>query len=180
MYPFIRMPYQLWRHRKDAALPPLGTHESQHICWPWDLDFWMELNNGRTLTLYDLGRIPLAARTGLTPVLQRKRWAMSIVGASVRYRRRVRAFDRLTMKSRMLGWDDRFVYSEQAMWRSDGECSSHALFRSAVTGGQGIIAPKDVLAEMGHAGLPSPPLPDWAQAWVAAEATRVWPPMRDA
>jgi len=179
VYPFVRMPYQLWRHRNDAPLPPLGTHVSQHICWPWDLDFWMELNNGRTLTLYDLGRMPLAARTGLTPVLRRKRWAMSIVGASVRYRRRVRAFDRLVMKSRMLGWDDRFVYSEQSMWRSDGECSSHALFRSAVTGGRGIIPPHTVLAEMGHADLPSPPLPDWAQAWVAAEATRVWPPMPD-
>ena len=53
------------RRRRLPPLPVLGTHVSHHRCWPWDLDPWVELNNGRTLTLYDLGRIPMAQRTGL-------------------------------------------------------------------------------------------------------------------
>jgi len=174
------MAFQLWRHRGDPPLAFFDTHESRHICWPIDLDPWVELNNGRTLTLYDLGRLPMYARLGLTAVLRRERWAVSVVGASVRYRRRVRAFDRITMKSRLLGWDDRFVYSEQSMWRSDGECASHVLIRSAVTGGAGIVPPRDILAAMGKPDMASPPLPDWAEAWVAAEATRAWPPMAGA
>lgn len=180
MYPFLRLPWQMWRHRNDAPLGPLDEHVSLHVCWPWDLDFWMELNNGRTLTLYDLGRVPMSNRMGLTRVLARERWGMTVAGSTVRYRRRVRAFDRITMRSRGVGWDGRFIYVEQSMWVR-GECASHALLRMAVTGlsrsgRAGIVPPAEVMAALG-AGVESPVLPDWVQAWIAAEAERPWPPM---
>ena len=66
MYPLIRFAKELVKFRNAPKLGPLDAHVSTHMCWPWDLDPWIELNNGRTLTLYDLGRIPLAVRTGLT------------------------------------------------------------------------------------------------------------------
>lgn len=179
MYPFARLAFQLLRHRGGPPLPLLGTHESRHLCWPWDLDVFLELNNGRTLTLYDLGRIPWFRRIGLHAVLRRGRWQMAMVGASVRWRRRVHAFERLTMRTRLLGWDARFLYCEQAMWRADGECASHLLIRAAASDAGGIVPTARVLAAMGHDG-PSPALPDWAAAWVEAEAVRPWPPMGDA
>ncbi len=180
MYPFLRLPWQLWRHRSDPPLDLLGEHQSRHVCLPWDLDFWGELNNGRTLTLYDLGRVPWSARIGLLPVLRRERWVMTIAGASVRYRRRVRAFDVLTMRTRAIGWDARYFYCEQSMWltsgRHAGECASHALFRSAATDRTALIPPARVLAAMGL-GTDSPDLPAYAQAWIMGEAQRPWPPM---
>jgi acyl-CoA thioesterase FadM len=47
----------------------------------------MELNNGRTLTMMDLGRVVMFQRMGLTEVMRRKGWAGTIAGASIRYRR---------------------------------------------------------------------------------------------
>jgi len=179
MYPVIRLLWQLWRHRNDPPLPLTGTHVSHHYCLPWDIDLWRELNNGRTLTLYDLGRIPLAGRVGLIAVLRRRRWGLAIAGASVRYRRRVRMFDRIEMRSRLLSWDARFMYLEQSMWRRDGECASHILYRAAVTGKGGIVPPGDVLDALGQPGLAAPPLPGWARAWIGADAERPWPPMQD-
>lgn len=176
MYPFLRLLWQLRRHRRDPALPLLGTHESRHLCWPWDLDVFGELNNGRTLTLYDLGRIPWFGRIGLGGALRREGWQVAVVGASVRWRRRVHAFERLTMRTRALGWDERFLYTEQALWRWDGECASHVLIRAAVTGRAGLVPPARVLAALGHEG-PSPDLPAWVRDWIAAEAGRPWPPM---
>ncbi|SEO59172.1 Acyl-CoA thioesterase FadM [Salinihabitans flavidus] len=175
MYPFVRMFHQLWRHRRDPPLPLTGVHVSHHRCWPWDIDMWVELNNGRTLTLYDLGRIPLARRVGLIAALRANRWGLTMAGVSVRYRRRIRTFERVTMTSRALCWDARFIYLEQAMWKADGACANHALYRSAVTGPGGLVPPATVLAAMGQPEA-SPPMPDWVQAWVAAEATRPWPP----
>jgi acyl-CoA thioesterase FadM len=174
MYPFLRMALELWSVRGAAPLPVTGTHVSQHRCWPWDLDPWRELNNGRTLTLYDLGRLPLGARTGLHRVLAANGWGMTVAGNSTRYRRRVRLFDRVTMVSRCLGWDARFVYMEQSMWKA-GECTSHILIRSAVTSAGGIVPPARVMQALGQSPE-SPALPDWVQAWIAADAARPWPP----
>lgn len=176
MYPFVRMMKEIWTSRRADPLGLTDTHVSHHICWPWDLDMWAELNNGRTLTLFDLGRIPLAVRTGLVGILRQKRWGITVAGNSVRYRRRVRAFERLEMHSRCIGWDDKFLYMEQSMWKA-GECTSHMLIRSAVTSKAGIVNPTEVLAAMGKA-VQRPALPDWVNAWTAADATRPWPPVR--
>jgi acyl-CoA thioesterase FadM len=177
MYPFVRLAKELGVHRHA---PPLGvgeTHVTQLICWPWDIDLWMELNNGRTLTIMDLGRVVLFRRLGVIGAMRARRWAGVIAGASVRYRRRVRMFDRLELRSRILGWDDRFTYAEQSLWRR-GECCSHALLRMAITGGSGIVPSAELAREL---GLPEmgPPLPGWVTAWAEAEARRPWPPSRD-
>lgn len=174
MYPFVRMMKELLVHSRAESLPPGGTHVSRHICWPWDLDLWMELNNGRTLTLFDLGRIPLGRRTGLVAALRARGWGLTVAGVSVRYRRRIRLFDRIEMRSRALGHDDRFLYVEQSIWKR-GDCTTHALLRMAVTSRAGIVAPGEVVAELGHDPAPGD-LPDWVKAWIAADAERPWPP----
>lgn len=177
MYPFIRMFKELIKNARAQPLSVLGTHVSHHRCWPWDLDLWRELNNGRTLTLYDLGRIPLAGRTGLTKVLLKNRWGLTMAGASVRYRKRVRMFERVEMHSRVAGWDDRFIYVEQSMWKGQ-DCANQIVYRSAVTGKNGILPTAEVLEAMGFEG-PDPVLPPWIQAWIDADAQRPWPPERN-
>lgn len=176
MYPFLRMAKEMARARR---MPPLGlfdTHVSHHICWPWDLDLWWELNNGRTLTLYDLGRLPLGARMGIHGLLKARGWGLTVAGSSVRYRRRVTVFSRLTIHSRCLGWDDRFLYTEQSMWTGE-ECMSQVLIRSAIVSKAGIVPPAELARAAGWA-VDSPDLPDWVRAWIAAEAVRPWPPHR--
>jgi len=174
MYPFVRMMKELVVHSRAGSLPLDGIHVSRHICWPWDLDLWRELNNGRTLTLFDLGRIPLARRTGLVRALRANGWGLTIAGSSVRYRKRIRLFERVEMRSRAVGFDHRFLYIEQSMWKGD-TCTTHALYRSAVTSPGGIVPPEQVVAAMGHDPAPQP-LPGWIAAWVAAEDARPWPP----
>ena len=173
MYPLLRfLKESVTNHRRPLGL--FETHVSHHLCWPWDLDPWMELNNGRTLTLYDLGRIPLCTRIGLTKVVFGNRWGMTVAGSTVRYRRRIRAFQRFEMHSRLLGWDGRFLYIEQALW-DGGEALNHLLVRMAVTGQQGIVPPAEAVALLGQDPQP-PELPDWVRAWIAADAERPWPP----
>lgn len=174
MYPVFRMAKEIVKFRNAPPLPVTGTHVSHHICWPWDIDLWMELNNGRTLTLYDLGRIPLAIRTGLWAALKTNRWGLVVAGNSTRYRRRVRAFQKIEIRSRCVGWDERWMYLEHAMF-TGGECSSHLLVRGAVTSRNGMVAPARVLEAMGQS-TQSPPLPAWITAWAEADATRPWPP----
>ncbi len=176
MYPFIRMFFEMSRARRMPKLGLFDAHVSRVTCLPWDLDPWMELNNGRTLTLYDLGRLPLARRTGFEPLLRAKGWGLTVAGSTTRYRRRVTVFARMTMHTRCIGWDKRFVYMEQSMWQGE-ECMSHVLIRSAIISKSGMVPPQEMALAMG-AAAESPALPDWVQAWIAADATRPWPPAR--
>jgi hypothetical protein len=107
-------------------------------------------------------------------VLSENRWGLTVAGSSVRYRRRVRAFDRFELRSAFIGRDARFLYVHQAMFRG-GEALSSALFRGAVTGPGGIVPTDEVAAALGVPGHVAA-LPDWAAAWSAAEAERPWPP----
>ena len=120
MYPFLRMFKEMTR---ASRMPPLGlfdTHVSHHLCWPWDLDPWVELNNGRTLTLYDLGRLPLGARTGIHRVLKAQGWGMTVAGSSVRYRRRGGGVSGLAPPSPRPGWGGRGPATRARMWEGGG------------------------------------------------------------
>lgn len=173
MYPYLRLFLELRRARAMKPLSVTGTHRSRHRCLPWDLDPWIELNNGRTLTLFDLGRVPLILRTGLAGLCREQGWGITVAGSSVRYRRRVRLFDRLDMVSRCIGWDPRFFYIEQSLWRK-GDCTSHMLLRAAITSSAGIVPPAEVVAALGCTEPPE--LPGWVSGWIEAEARRPWPP----
>ncbi len=173
MYPYLRMFHQLWKFRK-VPMELFDTHVSYHMCLPQDIDPWMELNNGRTLTLYDLGRVPMAIRMGFDRLAKDRGWGLTVAGASTRYRRRVRMFQRFEMRSRIVGWDHRFLYMDQSMW-CGGECTSQMLLRAAVASKDGIVPTARVLQAMGRPEK-SPVLPDWVQAWSAADALRPWPP----
>ena len=178
MYPIARLIKEFIVHRNATKLDFGEIHVSHHMCMPWDIDPWMELNNGRTLTLYDLGRLVLARRSGIIDGLRKNKWSMTMAGANVRYRRRVRMFDRIEMRSRATCWDDRFVYLEQSMWKTNGECAGHIVYRSAFVDHNGIIPAEAVVRTMGYAG-PKPDMPDWIAEWIKAEDMRPWPPMQE-
>lgn len=150
------------------------THVMEMTCLPVDIDGFLEMNNGRILTLFDLGRFALAIRTGLWDVLRAQKWGLVVAGSTVRYRARITTFQKFEMRTRFLGWDERFLYLEQAMWRGD-TCCNHALLRTAVTANGRMAPVVDVAKALGVEGE-SPVLPDWVLAWAAADGTRVWPP----
>jgi acyl-CoA thioesterase FadM len=178
MYPILRFLGEVISARRAPPLGPLEPHVSTHRISPLDLDPWWELNNGRTLTIYDLGRIPMAIRLGIIETLKKNGWGFTVAGNTVRYRRRIKAFQRVTQVSRTIGWDDRFLYMEQSLW-AKGDCLNHMLLRVAIVGGsarKGLVSPAEFMAALSY-DAPSPPLPPWVAAWIEADAQRPWPPV---
>ncbi|SMY07017.1 acyl-CoA thioesterase [Flavimaricola marinus] len=176
MYPFIRQFKSIWSAKRQSPLSILDVHVSQHRCWPHDLDMYLEMNNGRVLTMLDLGRYGLAVRAGLIKMLARERWGLAVAGATTRYRKRIRPFAKFEMRTRCIGWDDKFLYMEQTIWLGE-ECAFQGLLRTCLTDRNGIVSTQRSLAAYG-ADPTSPPLPAWVQAWIDADAVRPWPPER--
>ncbi|MGB0497928.1 MAG: acyl-CoA thioesterase [Rubricella sp.] len=177
MYPYLRLGLELFLAGRRAPLPLDGVHVSRHRCWPWDIDMFGEMNNGRILTISDLGRIPLARRTGLLPVLMKNRWALTMAGASVRYRRRIRPFATVELSSACIGRDDRFFYLLQTfrLPAQGNEAAASILYRSAILENGRMIPTQRVAEAMGAADW-NPALPGWVSEWIAADTTRTWPP----
>ncbi|MDA9991137.1 thioesterase family protein [Paracoccaceae bacterium] len=175
MYPFLRMAKELIKNRTTPKLPVDGVHVSHHICWPWDLDVFAELNNGRTLSLFDLGRYGLAQRTGLNDALRKHKWGLTTAGANVRYRHRIKIFERFEMRSKLVFWDEKFAYIEQVMLSRDGLCANHLLFRGGMVNKNGLVPMAEVAKALEHSGEP-PVCPTWVADWIDSESKRPWPP----
>jgi len=144
------------------------------LCLPSDADMLWEMNNGRILTFYDLGRFGLAQRIGLMRTLKAQGWGLVVAGSSVRYRVRIRPFQRFDLRTRLVGWDARFFCIEQAMWRGGTACN-HALLRTGVTERERLVATERVADAMNLSQV-SPPLPGWVTRWTEADTARPWPP----
>ena len=174
MYPLFRLLISTARAALAQHTTPPDTSEVVFRCRPWDLDTFLEMNNGRILTLYDLGRFDLAIRSGFLKQLRAQNWGLVVAGGSVRYRKRVRLFDKVTMKTRILGHDNRWIYMYQSMWVKGKPCSS-LLVRTGVTSKGRTVDTQKVISTMGYE-LPEQTLPDWAGAWIEADNKRPWPP----
>lgn len=178
MYPFLRLTANLFAARKLPPMDVLDLHVSQHRCRLVDCDIFGEMNNGRILTLYEMGRFQAAVRMGLWTLLKKKRWGLTVAGTSIRYRKRITPFERYETRTKIATWDARFVYIEQGMFKKNGDCASHVLLRTAVVE-KGRAVPTDRLLEAMNITAPRPEPAPWVQNWIDAEATRTWPPALD-
>ena len=131
MYPFVRAVHAIVRGRSAPEMSLFDTHVSHHRAWPWDIDMYMELNHGRTLTLFELGRWQMAARMRLLSALRKHGIAFAVAGVSVRYTKRIPVMARFRMVTRFVGWDDRFFYIDQSMWLGEN-CANQVLLRAAL------------------------------------------------
>lgn len=131
--------------------------------WPHDLDINVHMNNARYLALMDLGRFDLIIRAGLWRPMVREKWQAVIGGALVRYRRPLKPFQSFTLTSRMLCWDERWIYIEHRIESADGPACL-TLVRAAFLKNGGIVPPQRVADQLGYAG-PIPAIPAWVEQW---------------
>lgn len=174
MYPLIRLLTTSLHAAMSKPIEVDAVCETSFWCRPWDIDMFLEMNNGRVLTLYDIGRFDLSIRTGLAKVLKQQKWGLVVAGSSVRYRRRVKMFDKVTMRTQVVGFEERWVYILQSMWVK-GRPTSSVLLRTGVTDHGKVIPTNEILKAMNITDLKLEPS-NWVKSWVASEEDRPWPP----
>lgn len=179
MYPIRRQIVEALRCRKLPRLAPGETHVNHMRAWPWDIDPFGDLNNGRIITLMDVGRIGLAQRTGLIKAMRANRWGLAMAGSTPQYRRRVTMWERLEFRSRLVARDARFFFIEQTLYVQDGESGAapacNMMCRTVITSRGGIVPTDDVAAAIGRPDW-NAEAPQWALDWAAADVARPWPP----
>jgi len=172
MYPYLRL-LKLFVTKKTRKKLVIGDESvlSMKVCLV-DIDPFMELNNGRHLTMMDFGRFDLAMRSGLLTVVKQKGWGLAVAGASVRYRHRLKLMQKYSLHSQVVGYDEKWFYFHQKTIRQ-GKIHSAALIRTAVTSKKGIVSTHNILDAMGYDKIDYT-VPEWVSAWAAADELRPW------
>jgi len=135
--------------------------------WPLDLDLNIHLTNSRYFSLMDLGRVDWLLRSNTWKHVRRAGLNAVLGGSLVRYRRSLTPFQRFTLTTRLLGWDERWFYFEQTM-AGPGGTACLAAQRAGFTKA-GRLVPPAVLLEHLAPHTPAPPLPGWVTSWSTAE-----------
>jgi acyl-CoA thioesterase FadM len=151
----------LFRDRRPVDL--LATTTVRLRVWPSDLDLYRHVNNGRYLTIADIGRIDWFLRTGVMRQALRLHAPPVIGDAMAKFRRDLRLFQSFDIHSRLLGWDERWMFLEHRFVRA-GRVIGVVAIRGLFHGPHGAVSPGEFLGALGAPAL-SPALPQWLLQW---------------
>ncbi len=160
---WFRMLWMFLTVRQRGAAGLFDTTRLRMTVLPNDLDFNGHVNNGRYLTLADVARMDFVLRTGCARVAWRLR-ARPVVGdALAKFRRDLRPFQRYEIETRLLAWDEKWVFVEHRFVRG-GRVLGVVLMRGVFVAPAGPVTPAALLEALGETRR-SPPLPDWVREW---------------
>ena len=109
MYPVLRLVRVIAQSKFQKKVSFDSAHnECIHLMvLPQDIDLFMELNNGRYVTLLDLGRFSYGAKVNMGSFLKKNKWSLTIVGTYNEYRHRLRLFQRFILETKIIGYDEK-------------------------------------------------------------------------
>lgn len=131
---------------------------------PTDLDVLRHMNNGRYLTIMDLGRVDLMQRCGLWGPMKRRGWYPVMAGASITYRRSLNPGQRFDLDTRILGFHDRWVYVEQ-VFRVGDVVHARAIARALFLKRSGGAVGRDELEDLAGVVPQGREVPSWVVEW---------------
>jgi acyl-CoA thioesterase FadM len=158
------------KSRFRSRIGPLDESVVRFTALPHDCDLNFHLNAGRYVSFMDVARIELIGRVRFIGPMLRRGWRPVAGGAVLRFRRSVLPFQRFDIRSRVVGWDEKWIYVEHIV-EKDGEFCAIGHMRTVIRSKDGTIPPSEVLAAM-NLNLPSPPLPEFVAKWRDAEDGR--------
>lgn len=153
-------------------IEPLGTAEIRMRVWPNDLDLNVHVNSGRYLSFMDIGRVELLARLRLFRRVLSEGWRPINGGTMITYRKSLLLWERFTVRTRILCWDEKWFYFEHLIERSDGELAAIANARALIRGRHGNVPPAQLIELSGPHRVDSPPFPECIVLWRKAESSR--------
>lgn len=162
----------MFASRFRGRIGPLDEAALRFTALPHDCDLNFHLNGGRYVSFMDVARIELLGRMRLLIPLFRLGWRPVMGGCIVRYRRSVLPFERFTVKSRVVCWDEKWFYIEHVVENKDGAFCAAAHVRTLIRDRKGNKTPAEVLALLKVKETASPAMSEFVTKWRELEDLR--------
>ncbi len=162
------------RVRQGKTLDPTAVGTVTVTTLPTDLDILRHMNNGRYLSLFDLGRWDHLIRTGLFDVMKERGWYAVVSSETITFRKSLQLWQRFEVQSRFIGHDEKALFLEHRAVVA-GEVYARAIVRARVLRRSGgTVSNEELFAAVGKPdGVPE--IDAWVHDWAAASAL---PPVR--
>ncbi len=163
----------LWiyvRARWQPVSGGLQPFQIRFIVLPTDLDVCRHMNNGTYFSIMDLGRVDLLVRSGLFAAIRKAGYSVTIAAETMSFRRSLTVFQKFTLETRILGWDEKALIIEQRFLRPSRRAGSqdvaaHGIVRARLVSKDGRSPSTGFLKAVGPEYSESPALPQWAAEW---------------
>jgi acyl-CoA thioesterase FadM len=171
---FLRTMFILFRARWRSHLEFHDVGRLRMRVLPNDLDVLGHMNNGVYFSLMDLGRLELAVRSGAWRRFSHNGWYPVAGSETMTFRRSLQPWQRYTLESRVVGYDERAMYMEQR-FVVDGEVYARGYIRGRFVKKSGGTVSMEEFGRALGIDTRTMPVPGWMSTWaedVALPASR--------
>lgn len=163
---YFRLIWLILTQSRRTRCSLIGPVDTEFRVLPNDLDALFHLNNGVYLTLMDLGRTDLMLRSDAFSAIRKKGWYPVLAAETIRFKRSLKLWQRFTIRTSVVGWDERSIYLEQ-QFISKGNLVAKAVVDARFLSKKGgSVTPAALLAFL-ELDSQSPELEPWVATWIS-------------
>lgn len=140
------------------------TLSSKFRVLPHDIDTNMHLNNGRYMQIIDVNRLEFLLRSGVAQIILNHRWRPILGSIVIQFHRELRLWEEAIASTRLVGWDDRWVYLEHRIETVGGRPVAIALAKAGFRCRGAWVSVESLRAALPYALQPND-LPNHIETW---------------
>lgn len=110
----------------------LESQTTRGMVLPQDIDGFLHMNNSKYLKEFDLARLRFAASLGFMEISRREGAIFVVNASSIRFRRSMKVFQRYSIGTKLVGWNEGAMFLEQRMLTTTGFVSAIMLTKIAI------------------------------------------------
>ncbi len=131
---------------------------------PTDLDLLWHVNNGVYFCFMDFGRWDMIFRNGSFDLTKKNGWYTVVAGETIRFKRSLQLWDKFTMKTKIIGHDNKYFFVQQKFFCKGKEMATGLVKIRFLKQKGGTVSTNEVLTAFNIPEQLSPELSrDWAQ-----------------
>lgn len=134
---------------------------------PTDIDILGHMNNGRYLSLMDIGRLDHMIRCNVFSKLHRNKIYPVVASEMIRFRKSLKLFQHAKLTTQIMGWDDKFFYVAHH-FTSRNQLYALGLIKASFLKNGKSLNTSEILKLLDHTPE-QPQMPDWIKDWQKAD-----------
>ncbi|MDX9669116.1 MULTISPECIES: thioesterase family protein [unclassified Pseudomonas] len=132
---------------------------------PLDIDLNMHINNGRFLSLADLGRLHFLWSVGTLGGILKNGWMPLVGNVDIEYRKSIKLFQRFEVKTELLYWDEKWFYFQHVFMLGSKVSAVANVKALLIDRSRKTVEPARIFALIGECPE-RPAVPDSIKDWV--------------